>query len=686
MWDVETGEELFSHLSKLPSEGFTGGPRVGAAITAAGITRTRRYSPAGNRFLAFGSRLGVTEVFDSTSFELIASLSDGTRNFHHRSEFSPDGAYVLTHGYNQPTVTIWDSSGRRIRSFGSSSEGAIMTTAFDPSVTHLATGTVSGRCNVYAIDNGALKYSLSPRSAREEDLAEYDGRVHKVVFSPDGRWLAAGTSAGQILIVDMLSKELTNFLTKHNLQVIDLAFSPSGERLMSASSDKTVKVWDLEGNQLLSFEVKDDLTTCIWGDNGRSLFASTTSGKIYTWSSIATPSQSVSSVEHVDQLLEEYWLQQHNILPEVRELVQSIETETLKSGWKDSIAQLFEIIRPIRYEHMGISVQEIDTLGSAIDDLAEMYLEESDDNVRDRIRAEVECLAEQLYGLNDPSIDVMTRHIVAMTNSSPGFSRYDSSTREEPVGPTADLLRMTVEDCLRVFLDAYQEKIRSGEEPLLFEASLLSISLDELMLSLARMGVEFDVDASLVARVALLYVEYLDGTPNEMVSNSLNDDLNDILDDDFSALYFDLQALGLWLFVLAESLDELGHNQSSEQSASRALACSYLTGDRSSSIVYELEKVAPFSWIEPPNPRLIIQPSGKMDRIRSPKNADPNQSWATLGRTITTAKRYLDRAAPAPDYPNIHELLTLNGGSGVDGNTPMREFISSSVDALLERR
>ncbi len=65
-----------------------------------------------------------------------------------------------------------------------------------------------------------------------------------VVFSPDSRYLAVGTSLG-VELRDAGTLELIQFLSGHTYWVNSVAFSPAGKTLASGSLDGTVLLWDL---------------------------------------------------------------------------------------------------------------------------------------------------------------------------------------------------------------------------------------------------------------------------------------------------------------------------------------------------------------------------------------------------------------------------------------------------------
>jgi WD40 repeat protein len=65
-----------------------------------------------------------------------------------------------------------------------------------------------------------------------------------LAFSPDGKFLALGSSDGTVRVWDpVLGKELRS-LEGHRGIVNSVAFSRDGKRLVSGSTDTTVLIWD----------------------------------------------------------------------------------------------------------------------------------------------------------------------------------------------------------------------------------------------------------------------------------------------------------------------------------------------------------------------------------------------------------------------------------------------------------
>jgi len=71
------------------------------------------------------------------------------------------------------------------------------------------------------------------------------GHVNSVAFSPDGAYVAVGTSGGSsVHIVDVATWRVERTLERHTDRVTSVSFSPDGTLLASGSADATVVLWD----------------------------------------------------------------------------------------------------------------------------------------------------------------------------------------------------------------------------------------------------------------------------------------------------------------------------------------------------------------------------------------------------------------------------------------------------------
>lgn len=82
----------------------------------------------------------------------------------------------------------------------------------------------------------------------EADFTDNKGDILSIAFSPDGKLVAAGDSAGRIILVDVGKKEVlvSSRWQFHTGRVAALSFSPDGKRLASAGGDESIYVWEVE--------------------------------------------------------------------------------------------------------------------------------------------------------------------------------------------------------------------------------------------------------------------------------------------------------------------------------------------------------------------------------------------------------------------------------------------------------
>jgi GTPase SAR1 family protein len=93
-------------------------------------------------------------------------------------------------------------------------------------------------------------HNLPVRSPQEFHLriaaAHRADAFNSVAFSPDGLWLASGSSDSAVKLWEASSGKLVRSLEGHQSLVLSVAFSPDGRWLASGSFDNTVKLWEAE--------------------------------------------------------------------------------------------------------------------------------------------------------------------------------------------------------------------------------------------------------------------------------------------------------------------------------------------------------------------------------------------------------------------------------------------------------
>ncbi|MDZ8087221.1 MAG: hypothetical protein RMY16_16935, partial [Nostoc sp. DedQUE12b] len=122
-------------------------------------------------------------------------------------------------------------------------------------------------------------------------LLGHEQEVNCIAFSPDGKFIVSGSIDG-ILCLWVQANLITQPWQGHEEGVISVAFSPNGDSIVSVGFDGTVCLWDLEGNAItqpwrghkegvisVAFSANSDFivsvgfdgTVCLWDLQGNTI-------------------------------------------------------------------------------------------------------------------------------------------------------------------------------------------------------------------------------------------------------------------------------------------------------------------------------------------------------------------------------------------------------------------------------
>jgi WD40 repeat protein/serine/threonine protein kinase len=215
--------------------------------------------------------------------------------------FSPDRTLVAT--ACAKGVFVWDvATGMLVRSL-EGLQPCVSCVAFSPDGKLLAAGSSWSNERIRGKCGGVMIWDVVTGRELHRFPRELPG-TNCVLFSPDGKWLAAGrgnhfgSSPGEIKIWD--TENWTEIYSlEHNNSVWGVAFSPDGRRLASASGRFSqgngngeeygqVKVWDLtKGQELLTLHDHSCIYGVAFSPNGKVLVSGSAVGTIRFWGDLS---------------------------------------------------------------------------------------------------------------------------------------------------------------------------------------------------------------------------------------------------------------------------------------------------------------------------------------------------------------------------------------------------------------
>jgi len=223
----------------------------------------------------------------------------------HGVAFSPDGH--LATAQHDSAVAVWRPQDRS--PFRLPTTGPVFSVAFSPNRRFLAAAGAGGTVEVWDVEDWD---AVAPRGQTVRKIATLragPGVVYSVAFSPDSAVLAAGGSAGDVVVWDVgkgwrLSKRLPG---SGRGSVNGVAFSPDGHTLATASSDPdaVVTLWDVgSGRGKPISGHSGPIRAVAFSPDGRQLASGGTDGSVRLWDAdsgrlIATAIEHTGAVQTV---------------------------------------------------------------------------------------------------------------------------------------------------------------------------------------------------------------------------------------------------------------------------------------------------------------------------------------------------------------------------------------------------
>jgi tricorn protease-like protein len=109
--------------------------------------------------------------------------------------------------------------------------------------------------------------------------------VVSLAFSPDGRYVLAGSADATMRLWDVQTGEGIREFEGHTQSVTSVAFSPDSRYALSGSNDNTVRLWDVQtGEELRRFEGHtNNVTSVAFSPDGHYALSGGFDGSLILW-------------------------------------------------------------------------------------------------------------------------------------------------------------------------------------------------------------------------------------------------------------------------------------------------------------------------------------------------------------------------------------------------------------------
>jgi WD40 repeat protein len=250
-------------------------PNKGEPLDPAEIAIVRRWIDAGasgprpGELLAAGSdELSVPSI--KPAIPVLASVADVA--FDSKAERVAIGSYKTVHLLDVNT-------GRWLQSFPGHVD-LVRAVVFSPDGRFLAAGGGS------AARFGEIKIWDVEQAKVVSTMRGHTDAIYSLSFSPDGKTLASASYDHLIKLWDVTTGRETKTLKEHVDAVYSIAFLPDGKVLVSAGGDRTVKIWNVQsGLRLVTMsEPLDAVYTVAVHPSGRMIAAAGADKLIRIWS------------------------------------------------------------------------------------------------------------------------------------------------------------------------------------------------------------------------------------------------------------------------------------------------------------------------------------------------------------------------------------------------------------------
>ncbi|CAE6346739.1 unnamed protein product [Rhizoctonia solani] len=255
------------------------------------------------KYIASGGEGGTICLWDATT----GTLLSGPLEAHPYSvsvEFSPDGKRLISaSGLLDCTIRIWHIRGHSLTptDLVINHSNPINCLSFSPNGEWIAAGSSDGTVCVW--DSQTLSLAVGPFRAHWQT-----NHIYSIAFSPDSRLIASGCHDNIVCVFNSFTGDLVSGpFEGHSDSIFSVVFSPDGNHIVSGSLDQTIRVWRVEDGAL-QFDPLEGHTGAVksvhFSPNGAYIVSGSWDSTVRAWyapNSIFAHNQSKTTISYPAQ-------------------------------------------------------------------------------------------------------------------------------------------------------------------------------------------------------------------------------------------------------------------------------------------------------------------------------------------------------------------------------------------------